>query len=186
MLLVSIVMTTKAHAMAAKAKLAEPGVTTEKSNPKTPAEKNSEDLSKKLSDTKNISEENSADKPLLGRKSAGIDKKLGTQGDTSTSDRLRQMMAMVLVILVLGGVSWLVCKKFLPRLKGSAGFKGRSIKILETTYISPRQPVHLLQVGSKKLLIAGGKEGLRMLAEVTDDFSSVLDQQQPEEVEENL
>lgn len=186
MLLISIVMATNAHAMAAKVDLAEPVVTTDRSNFEVQGEKLSN-----TSDTKGISQKKLGDKPILGKKSLGNPnikntKELQTRDDTSTSDRLRQMMAMVVVILVLGGVSWVVCKKFLPRLKGSTGIKGRAIKVIETTYISPRQPVHLLQVGTKKLLIAGGKEGLRMLTDVTDDFSNILDEKHIEGTEENL
>ncbi len=118
---------------------------------------------------------NPAEKALFGKKSDT--KPLGTRTDTSTSDRLRQMIAMVVVIIILGGICWVVSKKFLPRLKGPAGIKGRAVRIIETTYIAPRQPVHLLQIGGKKLLIAGGKDGLKMLADVTDDFSSLLDTQ---------
>jgi len=51
----------------------------------------------------------------------------------------------------------------------------------------PRQPVYLLAVGSKKLLIACGKDGPRLLADVTaglarsagcdENFADVLDNQ---------
>ena len=114
-------------------------------------------------------------------------KSIGTRGDPNAGGLVRQMMALVVVILALGGVGWVVSKKVLPRLKGQARPGGKAVRILETTYISPRQPVYLLAVGSKKLLIACGKDGPRLLADVTaglgestscdENFADVLDNQ---------
>jgi len=114
-------------------------------------------------------------------------KSIGTRGDPNAGGLVRQMMALVVVILALGGVGWVVSKKVLPRLKGQARPGGKAVRILETTYISPRQPVYLLAVGSKKLLIACGKDGPRLLADVTaglarsagcdESFADVLDNQ---------
>lgn len=134
--------------------------------------------------TENAEKKSPAEKPLYSKKPS--EKPLGTRQDSSTTDLMRQMMAMVVVILLLGVVGWFVFKKFLPRLKGSTGLKERSIRVLETTYISPRQPIYLLQVGQKKLLITGGKEGLRLLADVTgevSEFSDVLAERQANETE---
>jgi flagellar biogenesis protein FliO len=87
-----------------------------------------------------------------------------------TSALLRQMLALVVIILVLGGACWFVLKRGLPRFRMAGSSRAREITVLETTYLPSRQSVYLLQVGSKKLLLAGGKEGLRMLADVTDGF----------------
>lgn len=176
-ILLSIVIVCNTDAMAVEPSQAEATSAQVQASSKANTEQKSDVLpekSEKLKNSGNISQ-NPADKPLFGKKSPG--KPLHTVDDTSTSDKLRQMLAMIVVITILGGICWVVCKKFMPRLKGPAGVKGRAVKILETTYIAPRQPVHLLQVGGKKLLIAGGRDGLKMLADVTDDFSSVLDEQ---------
>lgn len=87
-----------------------------------------------------------------------------------TSALLRQMLALVVVILVLGGACWFVLKKGVPRFRMGGSSRPREITVLETTYLPSRQTVYLVQVGLKKLLLAGRKDGLQMLADVTDGF----------------
>jgi len=128
-------------------------------------------------------------------KKAG-DSPLGTRNNTGpdTSALLRQMLALVVVILVLGGACWFVLKKGFPRFRMAGTSQARDITVLETTYLPSRQTVYLLQAGSKKLLLAGGKDGLQMLADVTDgfpeqptedDFQDVLSKQDNEGNKEN-
>lgn len=97
---------------------------------------------------------------------------LGTRNDPGldTSALLRQVLALGIVILLLGGCGWLVLKKGLPRLRISSATRSKEIVVLETAYLPPRQAMYLVQVGTKKLLLSGGKEGLRLLADVTDGF----------------
>jgi flagellar biogenesis protein FliO len=96
--------------------------------------------------------------------------KWGQGKGLDTSQLLHQMLVLVLVILVLGGIAWYVFKKFLPRMR--YGSSGRKIRIVETSYINPRQSVHLVEVGTRKLLLAGSKEGLQLLRDVTDAFDA--------------
>lgn len=104
----------------------------------------------------------------------------------NTTTLLHQMLALVIVILVLGGACWYFLKKGLPRLRVAGSGRSKNVSVLETTYLHSRQSVYLLQVGTKKLLVTGGREGLRMLADVTDgfpereteeDFQAVLDRE---------
>lgn len=97
---------------------------------------------------------------------------LGTLNNNGpdTSALLRQMLVLVVVILVLGFACWFVLKKGLPRFGMAGASRAGEITVLETTYLPPRQRVYLVRVGSKKLLLSGGKDGLSMLADVTDGF----------------
>lgn len=88
------------------------------------------------------------------------------------SKLLWQMLAYVLVILVLGGAMIFVVKRVLPKLRT---VRGKSISVVETIYLGPRQSVHLLQVGRQRLLIAGTREQISMLAEVTEAFPEETD-----------
>ncbi len=78
---------------------------------------------------------------------------------------LWQILASVLVILVLGPVALFFAKRILPRMRISPGKK---VSVLETTHIGPRKTLHILQVGSRKLLVTNTREGISLLADVTD------------------
>jgi flagellar biogenesis protein FliO len=78
-----------------------------------------------------------------------------------------KMIAYTLLILVLGGVALVVSRRWLPKLTRSTG---KSISVLETVYLGPRKSLHLLQVGSQRFLVAGSRENLSMLGEVTGAF----------------
>lgn len=96
-----------------------------------------------------------------------------------------QMLAAMLVVLVLGGAAVVVSKKLLPRLHGGAA---RSVAVLETVYLGPRKSLHLVRVGSKRFLLAGTKDQVRLLAEVTGSFdeayAAALSQDASPEAEE--
>ena len=100
-------------------------------------------------------------KPLLGREK---DKE-----HVDTSSLLHQMLAMVVVIALLGGVSWYVMKRGLPKLKGVGS---RRVQVEETTYLASRHSLHLVRVGSRRLLVASGREGVRSLGDVSDAFQT--------------
>jgi flagellar biogenesis protein FliO len=121
-----------------------------------------------------------ASKSLLQTKPEGRPLRLHSDDSgPSTSGLLQQMLALVIVILLLGGVCWLVIKKFLPRLRTGSIAKGRRLKLLETMYLSPRQSVYLLRADGRTLVLAGGRDGLRMLADVTgqDDDSAAFQEE---------
>ena len=80
-----------------------------------------------------------------------------------------QMFSAALVVLAVGGLSLFVIKKLLPRIKRASN---RRISVLETAYLGSRKAVHLLQVGSVKLLVASSPEGVVRLDDVTRAFSS--------------
>lgn len=102
-----------------------------------------------------------ADKPLFG-------KDMG-KNSLDTSSLVRQMMAMLVIIGVLGVVCWYVMKRGLPKLKGVGS---RRVRVEETTYLAGRHMLHLVRVGSRRVLVASGREGVRSLGDVTDAFGA--------------
>lgn len=78
-----------------------------------------------------------------------------------------QMAASILILIVLGAAALMVTRKVLPRLRPPAG---RSVRVIETTYVAPRQALHLVEVAGRRYLLAGNKEGLSMLTEVGGSF----------------
>ncbi len=85
-----------------------------------------------------------------------------------TSDLFYRTLAYTLVILVLGGLALFLVKRVLPKVAAHAG---KRVSVLETVYLGPRKTLHLLQVGSRRFLVAAGREQVRMLAEVTSAFA---------------
>ena len=96
--------------------------------------------------------------PLPG---AGKPTPLPTMSDSSGP--WGQMVAAVIVILVLGGVSLLVIKKFIPRLAVSTG---KTISVVESIYLGPRLTVHLVDVAGQRFLLSSTRDRISMLAEV--------------------
>ena len=92
---------------------------------------------------------------------------LGKGSGEDAGEMLRRMMAYTLVILVLGGVGLFVVKKVLPKLGAP---QGRNISVLETVYLGPKKSLHLLRVGTQRFLVAGSRDEISMLGEVTSAF----------------
>jgi flagellar biogenesis protein FliO len=84
-----------------------------------------------------------------------------------TSRLLWQMLAYVLLILVIGAVGIFLARRVLPRMRAVGG---KRIQLVETVYLGPRQTLHLVRVGRKSLLVAGTRERISMLADVTGAF----------------
>ena len=78
---------------------------------------------------------------------------------------LWESLAATIVILVLGGVSLFVVKRVMPRL--GVG-RGKRLALMETLSLGSQKSVHLIQVGDRRLLVGASRDGVRMLADVTD------------------
>ena len=76
-----------------------------------------------------------------------------------------QVAASMGVVLVLGVACILAIKKLFPRI---TRLRGRNISLLETISLGPHKTVHLLKVGERKILVAGAKDRVTMLADVTE------------------
>lgn len=96
-------------------------------------------------------------------------------GPTSGREFFYKMLLSVLLVIALGiGVIY-VSRKLLPRI---ANLPGKQIRVLETAYIAPRKGIHLIQAGTRRLLVASTNETITMLADVTEsaaDFAAELD-----------
>ncbi len=80
-----------------------------------------------------------------------------------------RVLASVVVILVLGAAAFVVLRKLSPRI----GIRrGRELAIVETIYVGPKRAVHLLQVGNRRFLLGSQREGVSMLAEVTEPLAA--------------
>jgi flagellar biogenesis protein FliO len=94
---------------------------------------------------------------------------------TGGREMFYKMLLSALLIIALGTGAIYVSKKLLPRISSRPNKK---IRVLETTHISPRKGLHLIQVGRRQLLIASTNEAVTMLADVTDpasDFGAQLE-----------
>lgn len=104
-----------------------------------------------------------ATKPALG---------FGKMSQSPTGDvtgLIWQMMAATLVVLLFGAAALFVLKRVLPKIRSVSQ---KRICVLETAYLGSRKAVHLLQVGSVKLLVASSPDGVTRLEDVTGAFSS--------------
>lgn len=81
-----------------------------------------------------------------------------------TSDMLWNMLASVVIILVLGGACLFLIKRVLPRINRPSG---RTVRVLETSYLGPQKMIHLVHVGSRKFLLASSKDTISVIADVT-------------------
>jgi flagellar biogenesis protein FliO len=76
-----------------------------------------------------------------------------------------KMLLSVLLVVALGVAAIYVSRKLLPRI---ANLPGKQIRVVETAYIAPRKGIHLIQIGTRRLLIASTNEAVTMLADVTE------------------
>jgi flagellar biogenesis protein FliO len=96
-------------------------------------------------------------------------------GSPSGREFFYKMLLSVSLVVVLGVSVVYLSKKLLPRF---TNLPGKKIRVLETAYIAPRKGIHLIQAGTRRLLIASTNETITMLADVTDsatDFAAELE-----------
>jgi len=92
---------------------------------------------------------------------------LGLRDDYGMEGPVVKILVYTFVVLVLGVAAILFLKKVLPRL-GVSKPGGRNVSVVETAYLGPRKSVHLLAVGSRRILVGSSRDTLTMLADVTD------------------
>lgn len=94
-------------------------------------------------------------------------KDTGTAGSSSFSgtELFYKTMLAVVLVAALGTAAIFMTKKFLPKI---ANFQGREIRVIETVHLGPRKSVHLLEIGSRRLLIGSTNENIRKLADLTE------------------
>jgi flagellar biogenesis protein FliO len=78
------------------------------------------------------------------------------------------------IVIVLGLLVVFVAKHWLPKM---GHFSGKEIRILESTGLGPRKTLHLIQVGSQRLLIGVSGDRITKLTDVSGDFESLVQSQ---------
>ena len=101
---------------------------------------------------------------LLGRGRSGEPTTLRPPGGIVGSEAIWRMLASMLVIIVLGLLCYVMVKRVMPRIARPGG---RNMRVLETTCLDRGQRITLLGVGTEKYLVASGRQGVTMLANVT-------------------
>jgi flagellar biogenesis protein FliO len=98
-----------------------------------------------------------ADKP--GRLPATLGAK-----DQDFSRLLWESMAAVLVIVILGAIAIVVVRRVMPRISVA---RGKRIVLRESLPLGPQKAVHLIQIGTRQILVGSSRDGVNMLADVT-------------------
>jgi flagellar biogenesis protein FliO len=78
-----------------------------------------------------------------------------------------RMMLSVVVVIALGVGAVYLSKRVLPKVTSTAG---KEIHIRETVYLGPRKALHLIEVGTHKLLIGSTSDRITPLAHLTDTW----------------
>ncbi len=80
-----------------------------------------------------------------------------------------KMLLSILVVAILGAAVVYTSKKLLPKI---SNLPGKQIRVVETSHLGPRKAIHLIQIGSRRLLIGSTSEAITMLSDVTDSGPS--------------
>lgn len=81
---------------------------------------------------------------------------------------IKQLIVMAAFIAVVGFIVWWFARRY---SRGLLGGKGRLITVADTVPLGPRKMVHILHVGSRKLLVGSTADSIRLLADITDALS---------------
>lgn len=74
-----------------------------------------------------------------------------------------KFVMMLAIIAIIGLAGWFWVKKMnVPWVAG----RNRHLALIESMPLGPRRAVYLIRAGSKRLLVGGGPEGLRLISEV--------------------
>lgn len=91
-----------------------------------------------------------------------------TGGLAETSTFLSYLLSVFISLAVVLLLAWLALK-FLAGRMGSLGFPGKNIRIIETMPLGYRRSLHIVEVGSKVLLIGSTEGGVTLLAGLDRD-----------------
>ena len=98
----------------------------------------------------------------------------GGSDSTPTSDAMNDpillvgsvFLKLIVVVLLIIAAAWI-----LRRVQsGSWKSTPRQMKVIETTHLSPRRAIHLIQVGNRRLLIGATDQSLNLLAELDESL----------------
>ena len=87
-------------------------------------------------------------------------------------EEIRQALAVLTVLGILGGALWWLRRKGLAQFAlGSAGGgkpRERSMKVVERLALTPHHSLHLVRVGRRTVLIAASPGGCALLDSIID------------------
>jgi len=110
------------------------------------------------------------------------DPNLGNDRDLDFAGRdfFFKMMLSVGLVIGLGGAALYLSKRVLPKVTRTSG---KEIHVLETSYLGPRKALHLVEVGSHRLLIGSTNESITPLAHVTEAWIEMSKRQMDDTVD---
>ncbi len=85
---------------------------------------------------------------------------------------IKMVFALVIVVALGVGAIYL-SKKLVPRITSSSS---KEVQIIETVHIGPHRAVHLLKVGSRRILIGSTNENITRLADIPDTDADSYEQ----------
>ena len=88
------------------------------------------------------------------------------------SDASKMLWQSLATVIVIGVLLWAGLKLFKKLAPGVAAARGKNISVQETLFLAPGKSVHLLKVGKRLLLLAGSRDRLSLLADVTGALPS--------------
>ena len=108
-----------------------------------------------------------ASTPAGGQKSFLSDSDLEEQSDLSlgSGELFIKMMLSLVLVVALAVAALYLSKRVLPKVTKASG---KEIRVKETAYIGPRKALHLVEIGSQKLLIGSTNESITTLAHIGD------------------
>lgn len=86
---------------------------------------------------------------------------------TSSLNSFIQLLGVLLIFLFVLLLTWLVTRWLAGKQKGSV--VGQNLQLIETISVSNGKCIQLVRAGKAYLVIAVGKEGVTMLAQLTED-----------------
>ena len=90
-------------------------------------------------------------------------------GVTGEREFFYKMLVSIVAVIILGAGIIYISKKLLPKI---SNLPGKQIKVVETTHLGQRKALHLIRIGSRRLLIGSTSESITMLSDVTEPGQS--------------
>ncbi|HSV27531.1 MAG TPA: flagellar biosynthetic protein FliO [Sedimentisphaerales bacterium] len=81
-----------------------------------------------------------------------------------TSEALKTLVTSALLIIVLGAAAIYLARRIMPKVNAAMG---RELKVIESIRLGPGRQVHIIGVGSRRLLIGSAAESVTYLTEVS-------------------
>ena len=97
------------------------------------------------------------------------------QNTLDTSEALKKLVTSTLLIIVLGAAAVYLARRIMPKVNAAMG---KELKVIESIRLGPGRQVHMIKVGSRRLLIGSAAESVTYLADVSGELPEA---QRPQE-----